>query len=281
MALCTCVWQRHDVTAVFWVAYKHLRDWWADHEVIPVVAVSDDPVHRKLAPPETVFCEMPNAPLGRKFNATLTAAREIGADVVCITGSDDVMCERVAHALDVHIVDATPYVGLRDLYFHETWTGRTGYWPGYHQRHRIGEPAGCHRLIRREVLEGLDWHLWEDERDRGMDHSSFKSLARVHAEPALITVRDLDGCAVDLKSATNLWSYDHVMPQTLPDDTILDRLPEGVSAMIRDLQVEEPAPIERLQAAPVYVPEVPGQVREAFAAARRITAKLETLRLAA
>jgi len=195
-----------------------------------------------MGPTEAVWREMPNAPLGRKFNAAMTAARRIRADVVCITGSDDIMCERVARALEVHIRDATPYVGLRDLYFHETWTGRTGYWPGYHQQHRIGEPAGCHRLIRREVLEALDWHLWEDARDRGMDHSSFRNLFRVHAEPVLVTVRDLGGCAVDLKSATNIWTYDHIMPQTLPDDTILDRLPEDVCTMIRDLRTEERAP---------------------------------------
>jgi len=266
------------VTAVFWAAYKHLRGWWADHEVIPVVAVSDDPVHRELAPPETVWCEMPNAPLGKKFNATLAAARDIGADVVCITGSDDVMCEQVARALEVHIADATPYAGLRDLYFHETWTGRTGYWPGYRQRHRIGEPAGCHRLIRREVLHSLDWRLWEDDRNRGMDHSSFQNLTRVHAEPVLITVQDLDGCAVDLKSVTNLWSYDHVMPRTLPDDTILDRLPEDVSTMIRGLRVECPAPLRPSIARPrigsVYV------CGKTARAARRITAKLKTLRLA-
>ena len=242
VALCTCVWQRHDVTAVFWSAYQHLRTWWGNHELIPIVAVSDDPVHRELAPPETVCCEMPNEPLGRKFNATLTAARELGADVVCITGSDDVMCERVARALEVHIADATPYVGLRDLYFHETETGRTGYWPGYHSPHRIGEPAGCHRLIRREVLNRLDWHLWEDERHQGMDHSSFQSLRSVGTNAAtLVTVRDLDGCAVDLKSATNLWTYDHVKPDTLADDAILDRLPADVCTRIRALRVESVA----------------------------------------
>jgi len=244
VALCTCVWQRHDVTAVFWRAYRHLREWWADHEIIPVVAVSDDPIHRELAPSETVFCEVRNKPLGRKFNATLAAARAIEADVVCITGSDDVTCERVARAFEAHIADATPYVGLRDLYFHETQTGRTGYWPGYHQPHRVGEPAGSHRLIRREILDKLGWHLWEDERHRGMDHSSFQALRSVGIdEAALVTVRDLDGCAVDLKSATNIWTYDHVKPQTLPDDAILDRLPEDVGTMIRDLRVPtlEPA----------------------------------------
>lgn len=233
------------MTAVFWRTYQHLRKWWADHEIIPVVAVSDDLAHRELAPSETVFCEMPNAPLGRKFNATLTAARELDADVVCITGSDDVMCERVARVLEICIADARPYTGLRDLYFHETWTGRTGYWPGYRAPHRIGEPAGCHRLIRREVLEQLGWHLWDDERDRGMDHSSFRNLRRVDTECTLITVRDLDGCAVDLKSGTNIWTYDHVRPATLPDDAILDRLPEDVSTMIRDLRVDVP---ERLRA---------------------------------
>ena len=242
VALCTCVWQRHDVTAVFWSAYRHLCEWWADHEVVPVVAVSDDPVHRELAPAETVFREMPNEPLGRKFNATLTAARELGADVICITGSDDLMCERVAGALERHIAAATPYVGLRDLYFHETWTGRTGYWPGYRSPHRIDEPAGCHRLIRREVLDQLGWRLWEDARHRGMDHSSFQSLRSVGVKAAaLVTVRDLDGCAVDLKSATNLWDYDHVKPQTLSDDTILDHLPADVRTMIRGLRVEAAA----------------------------------------
>jgi hypothetical protein len=238
IALCTAVWRRHAVTEAFWANVKHLRSWWAPHDVVPVVAVSDDPLHRGIAPLDTVFCEMPNDPLGAKFNATVRMAGQLGAEVVCIVGSDDLVCERVAGALLAEINRQTPYVGLRDLYFHDSQTGRTGYWPGYAERspHRGTEPAGCHRLIRREVLEPLHWQLWDDEKNRGMDHSSFRRLGGVGARCVLLGVQDLGGCAIDVKSADNLWTYGHVQPRDLPDDGILDLLPSELAASVRALR---------------------------------------------
>jgi len=245
IALCTAVWRRHAVTELFWANIAQLRGWWDRHEVVPIVAVSDDAAHRRMAPPDAVVCEAPNDPLGAKFNTTVGAAGQLGADVVCVLGSDDLCCERVAGALLAEINAKTPYAGLQDLYFHDTLTGRTGYWPGYAQRspHRATEPAGSHRLIRREVLDRLQWQLWDQDRNRGMDHSSFRRLSEVGVRCKLLNVKALGGCAVDVKSADNLWAYGHVRPHDLPDDQIFDVLPIEIAVGIRALRTRRLSPV--------------------------------------
>ena len=182
------------------------------------------------------YIDVPNHPLGAKFNSTLTLAREHEVDAVCVMGSDDVFCERVARAYHPFLNEPTPYVGLLDLYFYVLRSRRMGYWAGYHQAHRIGEPAGCGRVIPRAYLDALDWRLWNETQNRGVDHSSFKRLAdAVIPHPRLIGVRELDGCAVDLKNGDNLWTYEQVGPKDEPDASVLERLPadirEAIAAM--------------------------------------------------
>ena len=240
IVLVTCVWQRHVITAAFWRFVAHLRTWWEPHELHVIAAGSEEPEQEEMAREAGVeYLNVPNRPLGRKFNATLQAARCHEPDAVLIMGSDDVFCERIAQAY-LPFFTETPYVGLEDFYFYHTVDGWFGYWGGYKMARRRGEPAGGGRVLPAVHLDHLDWQLWADGKDHGMDHSAFQRLREVGIEhPPLISCRALEGCAVSLKGPVNLWSMEQVQPKLQDDATPLQQLPADVLEILEPLRVSK------------------------------------------
>jgi len=209
VALVTCVWQRRALTRAFWTWAVWLRQYWAaSHQIaLDLVAAVSDPLDRDLALSFGVrVVEHPNQPLGKKFNAALGAVQDTRNEWVMVMGSDDLFCERVANALGDKIVTGQS-VGLEDLYFHDLQRDRTRYYPGYQNKARKGEPVGPGTLHPRELLEVVDWKLWDDTKHKGMDHSRFKVLRDLEVMPPLLNVRDLGGVAIDIKSGVNLWAW--------------------------------------------------------------------------
>lgn len=238
VVLITCVWQRPVITAAFWRFVSHLRNWWLPHELHVVVAGSDEPDQEKMARDAGAeYLNVPNQPLGRKFNATLTAARHRKPDAVLVMGSDDVFCETTARAYLPFLADAR-YVGLKDFYFYHTVNGNFGYWGGYVTRRRKGEPAGGGRVLPAEYLDKLEWQLWANDKHHGMDHSAFQRLRDLEIDyPPLITCRDIGGCAVSLKGPVNLWTMEQVKPKPEKDASPLELLPADVLDTIKPLRV--------------------------------------------
>jgi hypothetical protein len=171
-------------------------------------------------------------------------------------GSDDLFCARTARAYLPYLTDPVPYAGLRDLYFYDLIDGRMGYFPGYLDRmtelgNRLGEPAGCGRLIPAVYLHRLGWELWSPRpwkaarnlkhhpvarRQLGMDHSSFRRIAAVAPPCPLISLQDVRGFAADLKGLGNLWDYRHTNPKPLPHgqtaDALRAKLPDDLRTAI-------------------------------------------------
>ena len=229
IAVCTAVWKRHALTHLFYQWTAQLTRWWADHEVFTIAAGSHDPVHEQLAATHGVdYLDAPNEPLGAKFNAVLARAREREADAVLIMGSDDVFDEMTAAAYMRYLTPGT-YVGLQDFWCYDVQNEQLGYWPGYSRDRRWLEPAGSGRLLTRTYLDPLDWALWDDTKHRGMDHSAFERMTAAGLpHPALLNVRAIGGCALAVKSGTNLWPYQQIGPRPEPDLSALDRLPRGL-----------------------------------------------------
>lgn len=223
VAVITAVWRRYMLTALYWRWAAHLTRWWAAHQVDLIAAVSDDEHEQLAVKAGAVAVRVPNHPLGAKFNAALTAARDRGADAVLVMGSDDFLCERVAGALLAAALAGAPYVGLEDLYFLDGRTGYLRYWRGYRPPRR-GEPAGCGRLLSRALLDQCDWQLWAPGIHKGMDHSAMRTAAAI-ARPTLLNVRALGGCAVDVKTTENIDKFEPGHGPQVATDEILERLP--------------------------------------------------------
>lgn len=233
IAVCTAVWRRPRVTRFFYEWTRHVAHWWAPHEV-QVIAAGSESGHVHLAREYGVtYCDAPNEPLGAKFNATLSAAR--GADLVLIMGSDDVFDERIASAYQPYM-SPTAYVGLQDFWFYELRHRQLGYWPGYSRQARWLEPAGSGRLMGRDLLDLLEWQLWDPSAHRGMDHSAFRRLQEYGvAHPALLNARALGGLALAIKSDTNIWKYSQIAPRPEPDHGVMERLPTPLRHTLEEM----------------------------------------------
>ena len=255
IALVTAVWQRHGITALFWQWAQQLRSWWPEHDVLFVAAGSDDPRHEAMAHlAGAVYVNAPNDPLGGKFNAAVAAARSLHPDALLIMGSDDVFCRGVADAYRPYLADRAVLVGLEDFSFYDTADGRLGYWGGYQELRRLGEPAGSGRVVGAAWLDRMGWQVWDGHEHEGMDHSAFRRLHEVGAPPyTLITSRE-HGIALALKSAVNLWSYDHILGHAAglrTDRSPLDGL--DISLRIGLAALREREPVARQVLVPIEV----------------------------
>jgi hypothetical protein len=234
VTLVTCVWQRRALTRAFWFWLVWLRQYWRHQHgiVLEAVAAASDPLDADLASAFGVkVIRQENHPLGAKFNAALQAGAETDPDAVLIMGSDDFFCERVADYLADAVIRRES-VGPKDLYFADLPGGQMRYWKGYRVKSRHKEPAGCGVLHLREFLESVHWTLWDSTVHHGMDHSRFRLLKERDAMPTLFSVKELDGFFIDVKTETNLWTYDRNRRyKSLPDDEMASlwaRLPSSV-----------------------------------------------------
>lgn len=141
-----------------------------------------------------------NKPLGKKWNYGLQFCKSIKFDYLIITGSDDFFCPNLwafYKDLSVH------YFGLLDLYFVDGL--RVKYCPGF-KLNRFGEPHGAGRAIHRSVLEALNWKLWDDEINIGLDASMTEKLNQLEMQTKFIKIKDYGFYAADIKSSDNLHS---------------------------------------------------------------------------
>jgi hypothetical protein len=227
LAVCTPVWGRFDLALPWWHAVDRLRaSWQAAGFDVEIVIGGSEPVHRQHC--DTfggVWVETPNRPLGRKWNNTMEAAFDGGAEYVMVLGADDFLAPPLADAYIDAIDNGYRYIGLRGIYFAELSSGRTCFWPGYPRGHwRYREPIGAGRMLHRSLLE--DGRPWDDDREKGLDRSMTRKLQLPRA--ALIPV-GAQQVAVDVKTPENIWDFDRVASTSREisvDPPELDGLPE-------------------------------------------------------
>lgn len=142
------------------------------------------------------YCWHPNEQLGAKWNYGLKAAEELEWDYMVTLGSDDIV---KASLFELYATTDQDILITDKIHFIEISTGRATLMT----RGRIG--AG--RRISRRAIERCGYKLWTESRNQSLDMDSNATLVR--AGFACIEV-NTDPHVVDLKSGTNIWSFDHV-----------------------------------------------------------------------
>lgn len=235
VTLVTCVWQRHELTRVFWMAAQWLRERWAAQGIaLDFVAAASLDSDVALAEEFGVHVvKLPNHPLGRKFNAATQASQDHEPDQILIMGSDDFMCPRVADTL-AEAVHAHEDVGFRDIYFADLLSNQARYLKGYGSQKRSLEPVGPGTLHSCEILDRLKWRLWEDDKHHGMDGSRFRTLQANNALPALRHLKEIDGVLLDVKTPVNLWPFDRRRKAPWMTPSERDAMWAKLPAVVRD-----------------------------------------------
>ncbi len=191
------------------------------HTLTAYIGGSERP-HRALTERHGgVWVQAPNQPLGAKWNA-IAAKALLDADYLLILGSDDFCSPGLLDCYCTQLGYGVEYVGPEGCYFHDLAECQTVRFPGYGPDHpRHGEPIGAGRLIAAHLITT---DPWDADLDCGLDASMTRRLG---LPPAVLIPAGPGAYLVDIKTATNIWRYEHVESSSQPDDgEALESLPE-------------------------------------------------------
>lgn len=167
------------------------------------------------------YLEYPNNPIGAKWNYGLSVLKNVEFDYLIISGSDDVFSQDLwdwYKTLDVH------YAGVLDFYFMDWQTKRIKYNEGF-RANRIGEPHGAGRALHRNVLDALQWKLWDDDLNIGLDGSMTEKLKLLKGLTSKFIRLEQHGfIALDIKTDENLHSINEYPGHFVNPEPVLNRL---------------------------------------------------------
>tara|TARA_B100000029_G_scaffold129827_1_gene123307 strand:- start:1459 stop:2250 length:792 start_codon:yes stop_codon:yes gene_type:complete len=214
VALITAVWKRHGLTDLVLNRFKNIKQEIADNIDLKLIAVgSEGEKSKKLCENHGFkYVEQDNMPLNRKYNAASRLAKETNPEAVYRIDSDDwITSEAITNSLKM--IDAGhSAVGLLDLYFFDLPTLKLGRWGGYsffNHTERIwawrnkGKTVGVGRCFSRELMEVLDWEIWDQEPklSRWLDTNCDERLKKKGHKIQGFTMQQLQTFAMDIKGS--------------------------------------------------------------------------------
>jgi hypothetical protein len=144
------------------------------------------------------YIETPNFPLSHKHNEVLKLSKQWNPDGVVLIGSDDVMCDNVLMYYNNYLKNnKTEPTGFVDAHF--LWSDLTGYWSGY-SNHRIGETMGAGRLYPKYCLDMIDWDLWNESQNCGLDYIATQRIKNKNIKLNSLSLKDIDGFIIGIES---------------------------------------------------------------------------------
>ena len=226
IGILTCMWKRPKVFDIFATGINRLRE---KFDIIPLAVGSEGSKSMELCRKhQFMYLERPNKPLGRKFNEGLSCFKNTDVDYVMILGSDDLISDSLVDAYLPHMEKGKHLIGILDIYFYDLFGKSLYYWPGYGSKpadkYRKGEPLGMARCLSRSLIKQMDWMLWNDNINRGLDLSMWKKLKSYKIQPVTMRLINIGALGVDLKSEVNICSQvlytcdkvnDSIMNETL------------------------------------------------------------------
>jgi len=204
---------------------------------IVAVRSPEDPAPAPIVSGVT-YCEAPNRPLGRKWNAGLAVARTLDPDAVMILGSDDFASASVFRSAVLAVPHVADTWGLLGCYVWRAADERALMWHGYPAgTPRHGETIGSARAFSRAVLDRADWKLWPDDADRGLDAACKRRLS-VDPDRARVASLFSDLALIDVKSDpdTDIGSLESMVENAngVTTDEVFRQFPPALLPTLRD-----------------------------------------------
>lgn len=168
-----------------------------------------------------------NEPLSNKWAYGLSLTKRMDWDYLLILGSDDIMSDGCFHIYDKYIDQGYDMVCWKDIYFYHIQKKHLKYWAGY-EGEREGESIGAGRLIKREVIEGLDYKLWDEGMAYGLDGSMSRRLAPLNLKTKILSLKETKEFMVDIKSEKNVSPFNsYTGDLENPNEVFKAHLPEA------------------------------------------------------
>lgn len=201
----TPIWGRHDIVKIWQKGVERIKNYNPQvFEIIPFCMVSNKEDRELIESFGYDYIETENKPLGRKHNKGLEALKDREFDYILQLGSDDLITNEYLHYLLSPMLSREPVFGVNRLLFCEPSTEKACRFELTTQDNIL---IGAGRCISYEAIEALNFNLWPNDINRGLDMTSQANLYEVGAMPFSIATGDF--CVLDVKSDTNIWSYNN------------------------------------------------------------------------
>lgn len=190
--------------------------------VFKVICSGDDHFDRKLIEScGAEWVQIPNRPLGRKWNHAFMAAEKYKPDACLFVGSSDWLSDNWLEEMEplARNVDLTGTLGCNFLHIGKEFTGC--YWPGY-VGPREGESIGIGRLISRQVLERLHWKPFADHLNSSLDGSMQQRVKQVAGNIQVTENPNIQSCSISTDHWQNLHRISDHLSGKLPSEIIPD-----------------------------------------------------------
>lgn len=195
IGILTCAFGRPQISVLYCLQIKRIRESYGDlfHPVVVVSTKEDEALFNGYGIETHMYA---NSPLGAKFQHGLEQLRDM--DAVMLMGSDDLIDNTI---IDKIISRSEEVVWPIGLYMANTKGGEIRLFDWFYKAY-----SSVGRLVRRSVLDRLDWKLWSGKELRAIDHSSHMRL--LMGGPTMKMVPMLpDGVVMDIKSDMNINGY--------------------------------------------------------------------------
>lgn len=158
------VWKRPEITELCFKGIKRLQQH-PDFEIEAAAVISEDEMIPLCEAYGVHWVMAENFPVGKKKNTGLQFCREFEFDFLMEIGSDDLVLNSLLDDYKKFMVKYD-FFGVSELAFIDTVTADC--------RKHGGKDTliGAGRMISRKALEALEWKIWTDHRNRGLDRDS-------------------------------------------------------------------------------------------------------------
>lgn len=196
-ALIICVYKRHDLERIVIENFKRQSQIFG----FDVVIVGSEGVLSKQLAEGCHYVESENFPISNKHNKGLEKAKELNAKGVVLMGSDDLVSDSYFEFIEQFSEQTSELIGLKDLYFYSTKTKKLGYWKGYTS---TSTTVGAGRYFSRAILEQMNWQLWSDKKNKGLDTDCLKRLTKKGITERIFTMEESNVFLVDIKHSRSI-----------------------------------------------------------------------------
>lgn len=130
----------------------------------------------------------PNNPLGAKWQAGVERARDIGAEILVINGSDDILHPSFFVIVPALMEEGFHFIGLKSWYVYDMKKV-------YKFDYLANLPLGGGRAYSKEMLRTINYSLFDISRDRHLDDLAYGNVLnsklkyKILSEPLILSVK--------------------------------------------------------------------------------------------
>lgn len=209
-------WKRPKITELCFAGIDRMRSH-PDFEVDALVVISEESMIPLCQKYGVNWIMHENKPLGKKKNFGLNHAKNFVFDFLMEIGSDDLILNEL---LDVYKKFMVKYdfFGIRDAAYICSESGAC-------RRLTSSSTYGAGRMISRKALEAMNFSLWKDNIDKGLDNRSVINLYQKGFKYWQIPPSEMP-LVIDVKSKENIWKFNHLLGVEYDMNLILEKLSE-------------------------------------------------------